>query len=76
VNVAMEEDVGVRIGSMWREERRNNGELVERRGGRVECKSVIGRREVGQRRDGSARREGRRARGPAETGVRIRLCEC
>lgn len=72
-NVATEEDVGVRIGSIWREERRISGVLVDNRCGRVEWRRVIGSREVGQRRDGRARREGRRARGPAETGVRMRL---
>lgn len=73
VNVAMEEDVGVRTGSMWREERRKRGALVERSCGIVECSKVIGNKEVGQRRDGRARREGRRARGPASTDVRMSL---
>jgi hypothetical protein len=72
-NVAMEEDAGVRIGSMWREERRTSGALVASKGGRVEWRRVIGRRDDGQIQDGRARREGRRARGPEEMGVRIRL---
>lgn len=74
MNVAMEEDVGVMIGSMWRLERRRKGEDVDNKGGRVECNIVIGRREVGHKNEGRARSEGRRARGPAETGVRIKLC--
>lgn len=73
MNVATEEDVGVRTGSMWRDERRKRGALVERSCGMVECKRVIGNSGVGQSSDGRARREGRRARGPASTDVRISL---
>jgi hypothetical protein len=71
--VLIAEAVGVVIGSMYRDERRKSGVDVERRGGRVQWRRVIGIREGGQVQESKARMLGRRARGVAVTGVRIRL---
>jgi hypothetical protein len=49
--------------------------LVDSKGGSVEWRIVIGTRVGGQVHVGSARRDGRSARGVDVTGVRIRL-EC
>lgn len=63
VKVKNEYAVGVRRGSTPRRERRMRGVDVVRRLGSVELRKVMGRSDGGQKRDGSERREVRRARG-------------
>jgi hypothetical protein len=73
MNALIEDAVGVVMGSMWKKERKKSGPDVLRNVGSAFVRKVIGARMGGTMRDGRARREGRRARGVEETGVRMSL---
>jgi hypothetical protein len=66
---------GVWIGSIRSQLRMNRGREVLSRVGIVEWRTVIGRRVGGQERLGRDLREGRRARGVEDVGVKIKLRE-
>lgn len=72
-NEDIEYAVGVSIGSMLSHVRRKSGKDVLTREGIVLWRMVIGRSCGGHENEGRARREGRRARGPEETDVRMSL---
>jgi hypothetical protein len=65
--------VGVRSGSMRNQVRKKRGREVDRTEGMVLWSRVIGMSAGGQDSDGSARRDGRRVRGPCVVGVMINL---
>lgn len=69
----MEEVVGEVRGSMWKKVRKKRGPLVERKVGSAVVRKVIGARVGGTIREGRARKEGRRFRGPEVRGVRMSL---
>lgn len=71
----IEYEVGERMGSMPKRERRIMGVEVEIIVGSVLCRSVMGRSEVGQKALGRSRTVARTERGPCDVGVRIRLLE-
>ena len=68
-----EEVVGVVRGSMWKNDLKKRGPVVERKVGRAWVRKVIGARVGGTINEGRARREGRRVRGVDVRGVRMSL---
>jgi hypothetical protein len=72
-NEEMEYADGVRTGSMLSQVLKQNGRDVLMNDGIVLWSRVIGSRVGGQERLGRARRDGKRARGPFDTGVIINL---